>query len=143
MEVKKVSKEYYLALEKRVKEFEKSIQMLQRLSREDKNLGVDTSFESGEEKILQRQLRKAKADLHSVQAVANPKDSGVVQVGSTVTLQVNGEIHDLRLEGVASCAGVITTDAPLGKKLLGKSKGAIINIQKNRYKILEVTAKSL
>lgn len=143
MEVKKVSKEYYQALEKRAKEFEERIRLLQRLAREDKNLGVDTSFEIGEEKVLQRQLRRAKADLRSAQAVANPKDNGVVQVGSTVTVQVNGSAYDLRLEGVAFCAGVITTDAPLGKKLLGKSKGAVINIEKNRYQILAVTAKSL
>ncbi|MGI5826920.1 MAG: GreA/GreB family elongation factor [Patescibacteria group bacterium] len=143
MEVKKVSKDYYQALEKRVKDFEERIQLLQRLALKDKNLGVDTSFEIGEEKILQRQLRRAKADLRSVQAVANPKDNGVVQVGSTVTVQVNGSAYNLRLEGVAFCAGVITTDAPLGKKLLGKSKGAVINIEKNRYQILAVTVKSL
>lgn len=143
MEKKKVSRDYYLALEKRVKNFENSLQHLQRIAREDKNFGIDTSFETGEEKILQRQLKKAKADLRSVEAVANPKDNEVIQVGSTVTLQVNGEVHDLRLEGVAFCAGVITTDAPLGKKLLGKTKGAVINIEKNRYQILAVAVKGL
>lgn len=141
MEEKKVSRDYYLALERRVKGFEEKLQLIQRMSREDSFLGVDISLEMGEEKLLQRALKKAKADLRSAKAVSNPKDNGVIQTGSTVTVKVNGIVHNLRLEGIAYCPGVVTTEAPLGKKLLGKTKGAVINIEKNRYHVLEVAVK--
>jgi transcription elongation GreA/GreB family factor len=141
MEEKKVSRNYYLVLERRVKEFEEKLQLIQRMAREDSFLGVDTSLEMGEEKLLQRALKKAKADLRSVKAVANPEDNGVIQTGSTVTVKVGGTVRSLRLEGIAFCPGVITTEGPLGKKLLGKTKGAVIDIQKNRYQVLEVVVK--
>jgi hypothetical protein len=141
MEEKKVSKNYYLALQARVTSFEQKIRLIQKMAREDSFLGVDTSLEIQEEKILQRALKKAKADLRSAKVVAGPKDNGLVQIGSTVTVRINGAAHSFRLEGIACFPGVVNVEAPLGKKLLGKAKGTVINIQKNNYEILEVAVK--
>ena len=74
-----------------------------------------------------------------------PKYTGVVQVGSRITVEVNGKEKTYLILGSSESnpsAGIISQSSPLGSSLLGKRLGEIIKIQlANKivdYKIIKI-----
>ena len=76
---------------------------------------------------------------------ADPKNAGTVQIGSTVTLESDGQKKIFQILGSHEsdpAKGLISNESPLGKNLLGKKLGESVSIlTKNglrEYKILRI-----
>jgi len=97
----------------------------------------DLSFMDGRILELEEILHGAK--------IISPKNTGLVDIGSKVILHVNGKKEEFLLVGEWEADPMhkkISHESPLGKALLGKKVGELIEVQapagKIKYKILEI-----
>lgn len=97
----------------------------------------DLSFMDGRILELEEILHGAK--------IISPKNTGLVDIGSKVILHVNGKKEEFLLVGEWEADPMhkkISHESPLGKALLGKQVGEMIEVQapagKIKYKILEI-----
>lgn len=97
-------------------------------------------------------LRKANAQILSAEdklrraVLIKPNDSGIVQIGSTVTLKSAEGEKTFRIVGSVETnprSGRISNKSPIGAALLGKKIGEIVIIEtpggKKEYKIIKIT----
>lgn len=78
--------------------------------------------------------------------IAPATTDGRVQLGSTVTVEINGGVKTYRILGSAETnpeKGVISHNSPLGAALMGHQAGEIVKLRLNRkeaeYKIIKIT----
>lgn len=97
----------------------------------------DLSFIDGRIAELEEILHAAK--------IISPKATGKVDVGSKVILHVNGKKEEFLLVGEWEADPMrkkISNESPLGKALLGKQVGEIVEVEapagKIKYKVLEI-----
>jgi len=97
----------------------------------------DLSFIDGRITELEEILHAAK--------IISPKKTGQIDIGSKVTLHVNGKKEEYSLVGEWEADPInkkISHESPLGKALLGKKVGEIAEVEapvgKIKYKILEI-----
>jgi len=97
----------------------------------------DLSFIDGRIAELEEILHGAK--------IISPKSTGAIDVGSKVILHVNGKKEEFLLVGEWEADPMnkkISHESPLGKALLGKKVGEIVEVEapagKIKYKILEI-----
>jgi len=97
----------------------------------------DLSFIDGRIAELEEILHGAK--------IISPKVTGSIDVGSKVILHVNGKKEEFLLVGEWEADPMnkkISHESPLGKALLGKKVGEIVEVEapvgKIKYKILEI-----
>jgi len=97
----------------------------------------DLSFIDGRIAELEDILRGAK--------IISSKKTGLIDIGSKVTLHVNGKKEEFSLVGEWEADPMhkkISHESPLGKALLGKKVGEIAEVEapvgKIKYKILEI-----
>ena len=77
--------------------------------------------------------------------VPSVKKNGLAQIGSTILVKAGKEKENFKIVGAEEAnplEGKISVDSPLGKALLDKTKGAIIEVAtpegKLQYKILKI-----
>ena len=96
-----------------------------------------------EVKIIQLEEKIRKAIIINENDATDDK----VSVGSTVTIEdmEDGEIREFRIVGVSEAdpvEGKISNDSPVGKRLLGGTKGELVEVQVpdsvRTYKILDI-----
>ncbi len=97
----------------------------------------DLSFIDGRIAELEEILHAAK--------VVKTKSTGEVNIGSKVTVHINGKKEEYLLVGEWEADPMnkkISHESPLGKALLGKTVGAMVEVQapagKVKYKILDI-----
>ena len=78
--------------------------------------------------------------------IVEKNGSGWVQIGSTVLLSTDGIQETFQIVGATEAnpiEGKISAESPLGKLLMDKPKGAIVEIEtppgKTKYKILQIS----
>ena len=84
-------------------------------------------------------------DLIRNAVIIDEKQKGSVQIGSTVLVSTDEKKEKFKIVGAEEAnplEGKISSDSPLGKTLLNKSKGAIVEVDtpqgKIQYKILKI-----
>jgi len=97
----------------------------------------DLSFIDGRIAELEEILHAAK--------IISPKATGLIDLGSKVILHVNGKKEEFLLVGEWEADPMrkkISNESPLGKALLGKQVGEIVEVEapagKIKYKVLEI-----
>ncbi len=88
---------------------------------------ISDSFDYDEAKraqgFLEGKIAELKDKLSRVEVVEEKKDTGKIQIGSNVTIEMDGRKEKMEIVGVGekdpSC-GKISYQSPLGKALLGK-----------------------
>lgn len=98
--------------------------------------------------FIEGRIREIEELLKRVELIEEPTDGdrSVVRVGSTVTIEIDGEIETYTIVGAIEAkpsAGRISNQSPVGKALLGRRAGDTVTIEtpngKITARILEVT----
>jgi transcription elongation factor GreA len=117
-------------------------------ARELGDLRENADYEAArrEQSFLEGRIREVEQTLRNA-VVITTQDSGVVHLGSTVEVDVEGERSTLHLVGPSEAdpfQGRISDASPVGKALLGRRAGDEVVIQtpgrQVRYRVLEVSA---
>lgn len=73
------------------------------------------------------------------------KKKGLAQIGSTILVKAGSDKETFKIVGAEEgdpLEGKVSVDSPLGKALLDKAKGALVEVEtpdgKTRYKILKI-----
>ena len=77
--------------------------------------------------------------------ISDEKKKDLVSIGSTVTLEKNGEKLKFKIVGVQETdptGGKISNESPLGRAILDRKKGEIVEVEtpsgRTKYKILKI-----
>ncbi len=98
--------------------------------------------------FIEGRIREIEELLKRVELIEEPTDGdrSVVRVGSTVTIEIDGEIETYTIVGAIEAkpsAGRISNQSPVGKALLGRRAGDTVTIETPNGQItaciLEVT----
>ncbi len=140
MEKKQVSPDFYQLIEQRKEEIEAELNSLHTESRNYLRNGHSSNPELENENQLQKRLREVKAILRGCSPVSAPQDNGIVQIGSYVTLLIDGKKEKtVRLEGVAGFdKNVCSLETDIGKQLLDSKKGKTFSSNGTMIKILRI-----
>ncbi|MFA4943018.1 MAG: GreA/GreB family elongation factor [Patescibacteria group bacterium] len=83
--------------------------------------------------------------LKRAEIIAPQENKNIVQLGNSVTVEVNGKTKDYRILGsneTNPTTGIISHNSPLGSALIGKKIGEVIDIQLAdkivKYKIIGI-----
>lgn len=83
--------------------------------------------------------------LHNAVVVVEEKRNGLAQIGSTILVETGSDKEKFKIVGAEEgnpLEGKISVDSPLGKAIINKTKGALIEVPtpggKIRYKILKI-----
>lgn len=84
--------------------------------------------------FIEGRIREIEELLKRVELIEEPTDGdrSVVRVGSTVTIEIDGEIETYTIVGAIEAkpsAGRISNESPVGKALLGRRVGDIVMIE--------------
>lgn len=118
-------------------------------AREQGDLSENADYHSArdERDILQARINEIEEILLNAKVTASTKTAGIVNIGSIVTLEIVGKgkkiTYQMSGEYESNPAeGKISVESPVGKALLKKSKGEVIEVKTPAgtitYKILEV-----
>jgi transcription elongation factor GreA len=128
---KKLSEE----LEFRQTQLRKEIAERIREAKELGDLSENAAYKEAQEEALlnEARIQKLQGILREAQILKEPKRAGMVELGSRVIIKRQGENKDLNFLIVSSAEaspseGKISDNSPLGKALLGKSKGDRIKV---------------
>ncbi len=84
--------------------------------------------------FIEGRIREIEELLKRVELIEEPTegDRSVVRVGSTVTIEIDGEIETYTIVGAIEAkpsAGRISNESPVGKALLGRQVGDVVTIE--------------
>lgn len=84
--------------------------------------------------FIEGRIREIEELLKRVELIEEPTDGdrSVVRVGSTVTIEIDGELETYTIVGAIEAkpsAGRISNESPVGKALLGHRAGETVTIQ--------------
>lgn len=95
--------------------------------------------------MVDNQIANLKATLDEAQVVTIKKNADFVTIGSTVVVEVDGEIDEFSIVGSLEANPVekkISNESPVGKALVGAKVGETVEVAttivKYKYKILEL-----
>lgn len=94
--------------------------------------------------LLQTRIADLKATLTQAKVINSIPKNGIISLGSTVVVEVNGEKNEFMIVSSMESnpmAGKISVESPVGKALIGAKVGQTVEVTsavKNIYKILEV-----
>jgi transcription elongation factor GreA len=78
--------------------------------------------------LLEARIAALEEKLRSAVVISDKRDtSGVVVVGSTVTISADGDTSTVRISNSGG-AGSVSPDSPLGSALLGRKKGDVAKV---------------
>lgn len=95
--------------------------------------------------FLEGRILELEDIINNAVVVPSAKKNGLAQIGSTILVKAGKEKENFKIVGAEEAdpiEGKISADSPLGKALLDKTKGAIIEVAtpegKLQYKILKI-----
>ena len=95
--------------------------------------------------MVDNQIANLKATLDKAQVVTVKRNTDFVTIGSTVVVEVDGEIDELSIVGSLEANPIekkISNESPVGKALLSAKVGETVEVAttivKYKYKILEI-----
>jgi transcription elongation factor GreA len=115
-------------------------------AREAGDLSENSEYVSAKQDLsfVDGRITELEEILHSAKVISS-KTTGQIDVGSKVTLHVNGKKEEFLLVGEWEADPMnkkISHESPLGKALLGKKVGEIVEVEapagKIKYKVLEI-----
>ena len=117
---------HYLENEKRAEIGERI-----RVAREFGDITENSEYDDAknEQAFLENRIAEINQILANASVVDTPKRSSKVNIGSTVTVKVNGEEKQYTIVGAAEVDffnGKISNDSPVGKALIGSKKGDVV-----------------
>ncbi len=111
----------------RVKRKEIAARLERAISFGDLSENADYEEAKQEYSKLESKIRELRHRLSQAKVIANAKKDGRVRLGSKVTLESKGRVFDYQIvspEEADPSQGLISSDSPLGRELLGKKTGA-------------------
>jgi len=108
------------------------------------NSGYDAAKD--EQNIIEGRIQELQDILAKVKVIpSSPQRNEVVVIGSTVVVEVDGQIDEFTIVGSLEAdpsKKKISNESPVGRALLGARKGEIVEVAtpivKARYKIIEI-----
>jgi len=111
------------------------------------DLSENAAYQQAREakELLERKILELKKKIEEAVVVKKPRKTNYVQVGSTVLVEspkgkINFKIVDP--EEADPLQGKISYDSPLGKNLLNKTKGSVVEVKtpggKVKYRIIKI-----
>lgn len=116
-------------------------------AREFGDLAENAEYQTArqEQEKVENRISEVEHILQNVEVIQKPKNGGIVQLGSTVTLK-NGITKTFQVVGTMEAdplEGKISDESPLGKAVLGKKVGDDVEIKATTdvavYKIVEIS----
>lgn len=117
-------------------------------ARQEGDLKENSDYHSAKEELefMDGRIDELKEVIDHAEVIDSSKvKSGVVGVGNTVKVQINGDTHEYQIVGEWEADPMekkISNESPLGSKLVGKKKGEEIEVEapagKIMYKIIDV-----
>ena len=103
-----------------------------RVAREFGDISENSEYDDAknEQGMLEARIAEINQILSEAVVVAAPKRSSKVNVGSTVTVAMNGKERIFTIVGAAeadAAAGKISNESPVGAALLGNKKDDVVN----------------
>lgn len=146
-----LTREGFEKLKKELKELKeiKRPKVLERLkkARSLGDLTESSEYSAAKEdlNLVERRIEEIEAVLEKAEIAKPNQDDGIVQVGSRVKVIIDGREEEFLIVGELEGDPVnkkISYNAPLGKALLGRKKGEIVEVVtpfgKTKYKIVEI-----
>lgn len=147
-----ITKKGYEELKQELDELvnEKRPKVVERLerARQEGDLKENSDYNNSREELefLDGRIDELKHVIDNARVVDSTKASGgKVDVGATVVVEVNGNKHEYSIVGeweADPSNKKISHESPLGKQLVGKSKGEEVEVEapagKITYKIIEI-----
>jgi transcription elongation factor GreA len=98
------------------------------------DLSENAEYQSAREEqgVNEGRIEELEATLRTAILIADDNKASVVQVGSTVEIEMNGKKQKLQIVGSNEADpmnGLISNASPLGQALLGKEAGAVTTVQ--------------
>lgn len=95
--------------------------------------------------FLEEQIAELEAVLNRAVVVDEKRKKGVISLGSTVVVEVDGERDELTIVGSVEAdpmKGKISNESPVGQALLGAKVGEVVKVTtstvKSSYKIVKI-----
>lgn len=95
---------------------------------------------------VQDQIALLERIIAMAEVVAGPDGNKTVQIGSQVTVMIDGHKQELRLVGPIEADpsdGKVSDESPLGQSMLGKAVGDKVTIASPSGQVIEATIKSI
>lgn len=141
--VEKLKKELGHLIAARRPEVVEKITQARQATRSEDNLELDAALQ--EQSFVESRIAELTEILKQSQVISSKKGKKkVVSLGSTVTVEVEGEKDEFTLVGSLEAdpsRGLISNESIVGKALLGAKVGDVITVAsaiKTTYKILEI-----
>jgi len=116
-------------------------------AREQGDLSENSEYTAAREDLdfIDDRIAELEEILRVAKPIASGKTNGKVQIGSTVVVELNGKTHEFMIVGEPEANPVakkISQSSPLGKALMGKTRGDAIEVAAPAgtmvYKIVEI-----
>lgn len=140
--LKKLQEEYDQLVNVRRKEVAEKLQKARELGDVSENAAYDAARD--EQAFVEGRIAELDGVLKRVEVVEEEK-GGVIQVGSTVRVHLDGNEQEFQIVGAPEANpsdGKISHESPLGRALLGKKIGDQVEIEapagKLTYHVLEI-----
>lgn len=145
-----LTKEGVRRLEMRLKRIEKELPEL--IEETQRTAAYGDRSDNAEYKDAKLKLRRANWQILKIKdqlkrvEIIEPQGNGYVQLGSTVTVESNGKQQTFQILGpyeTNPSHGMISDKSPLGKALMGKMKGRLVEVELpngiKEYKIIKIS----
>jgi len=105
-----------------------------RASREFGDLSENAEYESArnEQSFIEGRIAEIEELLKNVEVIENRKNKNIVDIGSRVQVEVDGEKYNYMIVGSAEAnptSGLISNESAVGRALLGKKVGEIVEVE--------------
>ena len=111
------------------------------------DLSENAEYHTAREELvwIQSRIGEINAILYNAEVIADNISKGIVSIGSTIVVKVNGQKKEYTIVGAQEAnplEGKISNESPLGSAFLGKAEGDKIDIQVpagiQEYKIIKI-----
>lgn len=119
-----------------------------RTAREFGDLSENSEYDAAkdEQSMIEGRIKELEGVLHKAQLIGVPKgQADFVVIGSTVVVEVNGQIDEFTLVGSLEADPMnkrISNESPVGQALLGAKTGEVVEVTtpivRAEYKIVEI-----
>jgi len=120
----------------------KKIAQARQATASEDNLELDTALQ--EQSFVEGRIEELEEILKNAQIIPQNKSKDKVSLGSTVVVEVDGELDEFTIVGSQEAdpsRGLISNESPVGKALLGAKVGDEVTVSsavKTTYKVVEI-----
>lgn len=104
------------------------------MAREEGDLTENAGYDAAkhDQAMIERRIQELEQQIRRAQIINKSTNSSTVQLGSTVTIEIDGEAETYTIVGAVEAKpaqGRISNESPIGKALLGKRVGESVDIE--------------